>query len=139
MKKGFTLIEFLIYMALLGMFLIVMTNILATTLETLTESSQASTIDSDAKYILARLAYDVGRASSLTVSAGTLTLDVGTYTATSGNLFLGSDRLNSFDSTVANFTATRIGNGTGKDTVKVSFDLTSGNETKSLTTTVGLR
>lgn len=139
MRRGFTLIEFLIYVALLGIFLGVLTNILVTTLETLTESAQQSIVDIDAKYILGRLAYDVGRATSMTVSSGTLTLDVGTYTLANGNLLLGSDRLNSFDSQVSNFVTTRIGNGTGKDTVKISFDLTSGNEIKSLTTTVGLR
>lgn len=139
MKRGFTLIEFLIYIALLGIFLGVLTNILVTALETLTESGQASMVDMDAKYILARLAYDVGRATSMTVSSGTLILDVGTYSLSNGNLLLGSDHLNSFDSQVSDFVTTRIGNGTGKDTVKISFDLTNGNEIKSLTTTIGLR
>lgn len=139
MRKAFTLIELLVYMALMGLFLIVLSNILVTSLETLTQSSQVAAVDADGRFILARLAYDVGRATTMSVSSGTLTLDVGTYTVSNGNLMLGSDRLNSFDSSVANFVATRIGNGMGRDTVKISFDLTSGSKISSLSTTLGLR
>jgi len=145
MKKAFTLIELLVYMGLLGLFLVVLSNILATSLETFTASSQVTTIDIDGRYILARLAYDVGRAASITTpvatgqTAASLVLDVGSYTVSNDNLLLDTDRLNSFDSSVVNFSATRIGNGTGHDTVKISFDLTSGASTRSLTTTLGLR
>lgn len=145
MKKGFTLIEFLVYMGLMSLFLIVLSNILSTSLETFTQSNQATLVDADSRYILNRLAYDVGHAATITTPAtvgqttNSLVLDVGTYTNSGGNLLLGIDRLNGFDSTIANFSVTRIGNGTGKDTVKISFDITSGSKTQTLSTTLGLR
>ena len=127
MRKAFTLIEFLVYMGLMSLFLIVLTNILATSLETLTESNQVTTIDSDSRYILARMAYDIGRAADITTA-------LGLYTVVSGNLMLGPDRLNSFDSTIGNFVVTGIGK-----TVKINFDITLGTRTRSLFTTLGLR
>lgn len=145
MKKAFTLIEFLVYMALMGLFLIVLSNILVTSLETLTQSSQVTMVDADGRFILARLAYDMGRSTSISTPAAagqtsnSLVISAGSYTLSGGNLLFGTDQLNSFDSSLANFSVTRIGNGTGRDTVKITFDLTSGAKMQTLTTTLGLR
>ena len=139
MKQGFTLIESLIYMALLAMFLIVLTNVLATTLETLTESSKQSAIDSDAMYIMTRLSYDVGRSTDISVSENTLTLSVGSYTLSNGYLLLSGEQTNSFSSRVESFIPTKISNESGKATVRIYLDLISGDKSKSLISTFGLR
>ena len=139
MKQGFTLIESLIYMALLAMFLIVLTNVLATTLETLTESSKQSAIDSDAMYIMTRLSYDVGRSTDISVSENTLTLSVGSYTLSNGYLLLSGEQTNSFSSRVESFIPTKIRNESGKATVRIYLDLISGDKSKSLISTFGLR
>ncbi len=124
MKKGFTLIEFLVYMALFGMFLMVLTNILATTLETLAESSSISMIDMDGRYILFRLSYD----------ANTVVLNPVAYSLVDGNLWVDGVRLNSYDSVVSGWSVTRI-----DDTAKVNFTIASGDRSRAFSTAVGLR
>jgi len=145
MKRGFTLVELLIYMALLGPLLIVLTNILVTSLESQVESTTASIVDIDGRFILNRLIYDVTHAASINLpaaagqSSASLGLNTGTYSLSGSNLLLGTDRLNSFDSQVSNLSVTRVGNGTRFDTVIVSFTVTSGSTTRSYTTALGLR
>ena len=124
MKKAFTLIELLIYMALVGLFLVVLTNMLATILETQAESTAASLVDIDGRYILARLAYD----------ANTAVLNPGAYTVVDGNLWTSSVRLNSYDSTVSGWSVIRV-----DDTARVTFTVSSGDRSRMFSTAVGLR
>lgn len=124
MKKAFTLVELLIYMALVGSFLVVLTNMLATILETQAESAAASLVDIDGKYILARLGYD----------ANTVVLNPGTFTVSEGNLLSGTTRLNSYDSVISGFSITRV-----EDTARVNFTVTSGDQSRLYSTAVGVR
>ena len=124
MKRAFTLVELLIYMALVGLFLVVLTNILVTILETQAESAAVSLVDIDGRYILARLAYD----------ANTVVLNPGAYTVAVGNLWTGGVRLNSYDSTVSGWSVIRVDN-----TARVSFTITSGGRSRMFSTAVGLR
>ena len=124
MKKAFTLIELLIYMSLVGLFLVVLTNMLATILETQTESAAASLVDIDSRYILARLSYD----------ANVVVLTPQTYSLVEGNLLAGGIRLNSYDSVISGWGVTRVG-----DTARVTFTVTSGDRGRTFSTTVGLR
>lgn len=124
MRKAFTLIELLIYMALVGVFLVILTNMLATILETQTESARESLVDIDGRYILARMAYD----------ANNLVANPAYYTLTGGNLLLGTDRLNSQDVVVSEFTVTPV-----EDTVRVKLTVGIGDQSRSYTTTVGKR
>lgn len=145
-RRGFTLIELLIYMALLGVFLLVLTNVLVSALQSQIESSSTSLVDIDSRFILARLAYDVSHASSMTIpslpgdTATSLGLSSGTYNVVSGNLMVNNIQLNSYDSQISSFSATRVGNGANKkDTVIVDFTVTSADLSRSYQTTLGLR
>lgn len=140
MKRAFSLIELLLYMALLGLFLIVLTNMLVTALDSQAESTATSLVDIDSRFILARLAYDVSHASGITIPAAagqtatSLGLSSGTYAMSGANLVFSGIQVNSYDSQISNFSVTRIGN-----TLQVSFTVTSGNLSHAYTTTLGLR
>lgn len=145
MQKAFSLIELLIYMALLGMFLIVMTNVLVTALQSQSESISTSLVDIDSRFILWRLAYDVSHADSITIpasagaTASTLGLSSGSYALTGTNLQFAGIQLNSYDSQISNFSVKRVGNGTGNDTVIIDFTVSSEGLSRAYTTTLGLR
>jgi type II secretory pathway component PulJ len=158
-KKGFTIVELLIYMTLLSGFLLLMTRIFSSTLDVQLESESQSAIQQDSRYILSRLTYDIQRATSVTTpatqggSGATLAMVIGgvtnTYALSGTNLTLTNsnpaDQLNSINTQVSGLLFKRIGNVGGKDTVQVQFTLTSstkriqGADVKSFQTTVGLR
>ena len=124
MKKAFTLIELLIYMTLVGLFLVILTNMLATILETQAESASGSLVDIDGRYILARLVYD----------ANNVVLNSQAYSVVDGNLQVEGMRLNSYDSVISGWSVVRV-----DDTARVNFTVTSGERSQSFSTAVGLR
>ena len=65
-RSGFTIVELTIYMALLAVFLVIMTQILVSILDLQLESQATSFVEQDSRYILSRLAYDINRADVLT-------------------------------------------------------------------------
>ncbi len=158
-KKGFTLVEMLIYMGLLSILIVIMVDLFASSLDVQLESQATSAVQQDARFLLSRLTYDVQNAQNVLVPAtigsqsASLQLSINsvnyTYALNNGNIQLtnnnGTDNLNSFDTTVSNLTFKKLGNGSGKDTVQIVFTLTSkvvrntGAETKNFQTTVGLR
>lgn len=158
-QSGMTLVEILIVMGILALFLTVLTDILVTVVDVRTEADATSAVAEDGRYLLARLSYDIQRASAVTTpaalggSGGTLVLTIGgiahTYTTSSNNLQmtnnLGSINLNGDGTTVSGLTFHRLGNISGKDTVRVTFTVTSttrdnqGFESETYTTTVGRR
>lgn len=154
------MVELLLYMGLLSIFITVLTTMFTSILDVQLESEAVSSVAQDSRYLLARLTYDLHRADSIIVpnSPGatntTLSLNIdGTvtsYTITNGNLVMsdntGNNNLNGFDTQVSGFTATRLGNAGGKNTITLEFTLTGktirpGNniETRTYQTTVGLR
>lgn len=157
--KGFTLIELIIYIALLTTLITVFTQIFTSILETQRESEATSSVQQDGRYLLLRLAYDIHRASAITLPAlpgdtsSTLILVIDgqnfTYTQNGTNLTLtnnlGTDFLNSPESLLSGLTFQRLGNLSGKNSVTVSFTETSqaqesrGPEIKNFSTTVGIR
>lgn len=160
MSRGFTLIEMVIYIGLLSLFIVILTDIFTTTINTSLESQSATSIETDARFILARFNYDILRADSITIpasrgSAGnnlSFTADGNTvtYTPSGGNLVytdsLGSNNLNSSNSTVSSINFIKLGNSGGKDVVKMEITLVSkitrlGNtpDNKTYTLTVGRR
>lgn len=158
-QKGFTLVEMLIYMGLMAGFLLVLTDVLVAILDVKTESAATSSVEQDGRYITARFAYDVAQATSISqppslgATGEILTMVVGgntyTYSLSGTNLQLvnnlGTNNLNSSESKVSGLTFQRLGNIGGKDTIKVTYILTSsttrigGSETRTFTTTVGRR
>ncbi len=158
-RKGFTLVEMLIYMGLLSILIVIMVDVFASSLSVQLESQATSSVEQDARFLLSRLTNDVQSAQSVLVPAAigsqsaSLQLSINsinyTYALNNGTMQLtnnnGTDTLNSFDTTVSNLSFKKVGNGAGKDTVQVIFTLTSnvtrnsGTETKNFQTTVGLR
>ena len=158
-SKGFTLVELLLYMGLLLLFLLIQTQILISVLGVRLESEANSAVSQDARFIMARLIYDINRAENIILPAipsaqtNSLVLIIGgtshTYLLLGENLIitnnLGVDNLNSFGTKVSNLSFKRLGNVGGKNTATVSLTLTSttqregGPETRSVQTTGGLR
>lgn len=158
MRKGFTIVELLIYMGLLSILLVVLTQISVSIFDLQSQSKAVSSVAQDGRYILTRLNYDTRRASSIsapalgqTSSTATLVLDgvSTTYDASSGNLVVSSsgssDQLNSLESNISNLQFRRIGNSGGKNSLEISFTLSSrqnrssGREIRDYETTIGLR
>ena len=160
-EAGVSLVEMLIVMGLLAIFLVVITTVFTASIDTQNQSTGYSATTSDGRFIMARLNFDIMRATaictpaSIGASASSLVLSVGgscnyTYALSGSNLQLndggGAVSLNSSDSSVANtLTFQRIGNAGGKDTIRYSFTLTSnakhsgGNDTQVFTSTAERR
>ena len=145
MKHGFTIVELLIYMVIVGILLTVLGGILISTLDVQTDSQSTSVVEADGRFLLARLGYDVHRASSLTTPNLVLIIDGQTYTYAVVNSVLqlttpsGSSHLTSPGVQVTDFSVTRLGNPSGIPTAQIKFTLTNGRETRNYQTTVGLR
>lgn len=159
-NQGFTLIELLMYIGLLSIFLIVLTEIFVSILDVQLESEATSHVAQDGRYITTRLIYDVNRADTIITpatpgsAAATLVLDIGgsTYTYAvnaSGNLTLtdvtGAAMLNDYDTIISNVLFTRLGNSGGKNTITANFTVASrvsrpeGTESTPYQVTAGLR
>lgn len=159
LQKGFTLVELILAMSLYSIILVLLMSIFASIIEVKLSSEGSSNVEQDGKYILSRMIYDFSQATTITTPANrgdqtsTLQFSDGattyTYAVAGGNLTLtnGPDTqmLNGFNSMISNLSFTRIGNSSGKPTIKVSFRLTSrtsiGNvaQTRDFNTTLGLR
>src|SRR3990170_3085882 len=68
-QKGFTLIELIIVMGVTTILLVMMTDVFASMAKVRTESEATSAVAQDGRFILARLEYDILRASSVTTPA----------------------------------------------------------------------
>lgn len=153
-QKGVTLVELLIYMGLLAILLVLLTDMMVSIMEIRTESEATTAVEQDGRFLLARIGYDIYRADAVTTPANsgdsteTLVLNTGgnshTYSLNSSDLTLStggnSDKLNSSGSTVSNLSFLRLGNS-----IKVSFTVTSttqrtqGYEVKNYSNTYALR
>src|SRR4029079_5452581 len=119
-----------------------------------------SNVVADGRYLYSRLVYDINRANSISTptplgsSSANLALTSSgtsfTYALSNGNLILttasSSSNLNSFGTTISNLSFTRLGNTSGKPTVKINFTVTGSIketggkiETQTFETTAGLR
>lgn len=159
---GFTLIELIIYMALLSIFLLTLTDIFISILDVQLESEATSAVEMDSRFLLARLSYDINRASAITTpsaigeTANSLTLVIGginyTYLVNGDSLELannsGTSSLNGSETAVSGLTFQKIANSSvsgTKETVKINFTATSiaqrtqGPEVRTFQTTVGRR
>lgn len=141
-KKGFTLVELLLYMGILSILLTVTLQMFGSVFELQLESQATSSVDVDGRFIMSRFNYDIGKtqtiispasngasSSALTVSVNSQNL---TYSLSNGNLTLlnagtgTTDQLNSNETKVSNLSFLRLeGDSSGKDLVQMSFTLTS--------------
>jgi len=158
--SGFTIVELLIYIALLSIFMVVLLDIFTTTLNMKLSGENASSINQDARYILARLSYDIYNADSVStpgtlgqqttslqiVKSGvttTLQLDgSNNLTETVGGSTL---KLNGNDTKVNTITFKRLGSIGEKPTIQIGYTIESqiivsgGPKTQTVNTTLGLR
>ncbi len=139
LKRGFTLVELILYGALLMILIYVLTDVFTSALDVQLESQGTSSVEQDGRFILSRLNNDILNAQTVIIPAlpgsqsATLQLTTGNinyvYSLVSGNLQLvnnnGTDTLNSFDTTVSGLTFQRFGNNNRNDTIKIVFTLTS--------------
>ena len=150
-------------MALLSIFLLTLTDIFVSILDVQLESDATSAVEQDGRFILSRLSYDIPRATDISTPhqigqtrsnlimtiAGVTTYE---YKENGGDLQLindlGTNNLNSSESTISNLSFQRIANSAvpdTKDTIKIQFTITSktirsgGPETKTFQTTIGRR
>ena len=162
LTNGYTLIELLVFMGIISILLVMLSNMLASIIDVRQESESISSIEQDGNYILARFTYDIQRAQSISVPASlgqndsTLGLSIdgisNLYSVSNGFLTvannLGVLQLNSVNTSVSNLNFLRLGNTADiarEDTIRVNFTVTSriirssGPEAKNFQTTVGLR
>ena len=158
-NQGFTLIEMLVYMGLLSIFLLILTQVFTSSLDAQLESQATSTVEQDTRFIFTRLAHDIENADNLVSPAAlgeessnlvlTRSGETFTYSLQNSNLVLDDtlsiDSLNSYATEVTALNFERLGNTGGKNNIKVTLTvqsktLRSGNtETKTFETTLGTR
>ena len=158
-SQGFTLIEMLVYMGLLSIFLLILTQVFTSSLDAQLESQATSTVEQDTRFIFTRLAHDIENAYTLVSPATpgeestnlvlTRSGETLTYSLQNSNLVLDDtlsiDSLNSYATEVTSLNFERLGNTGGKNNIKVTLTvqsktLRSGNtESKIFETTLGTR
>ncbi|MDO8515597.1 MAG: prepilin-type N-terminal cleavage/methylation domain-containing protein, partial [bacterium] len=139
-KKGFTIVELLVYCGLLAVLLTVLTNVFMSIINLQLETESSSGLAQDSQYLLSRLTYDFRRANSISSpilggTSGTLTIIIGgvtyQYKITDGNLVVTpGGQLNSFQTKISNLSFSNL-----DDTVQVHFTMQSGRETRDFSTT----
>ncbi len=161
-QKGVTLIEFILYIGIFSILLVVLFQLLSSVFDVQVESQSTSSLAEDGLFLLNRINYDIQSANKITTpgssgsSSATLVLDMKTsnytYKITSGNLVItdslsGTDQLNSLNTSVSNLNFTRLSDtkGYGTDTITASFTLTSritkrtASSFKNFKSTIGVR
>jgi type II secretory pathway pseudopilin PulG len=156
---GFSLVELLIYMALMSIFLVVLLDIFTTTLNIKLASESTSALSSDSRYILSKLSYDINNADtivypSLGMAGASLQLTTSgstvSYALGSGNLVKTVDgvsmNLNSIDTELDSISFKNIGSPGGKPTIQIVYTVRSkivvqgrGTESQTINTTIGTR
>ncbi len=159
--SGVTLVELLVYMALVSLFMVVLVQLFTSIFSLQLTTQSTSTLTQDARFIIARMGYDLENAASVSVpgtlgqtstslsfvaedgSARSYSLDG------SGNLVEtvsgSSANLNGLDTKITNITFERVGTSGQKPTIQVNFTIEStvvevtGPRTQEIQTTYGLR
>lgn len=141
-NSGFTVIEMIVYGVILSLFVIVLSTMFSSILDTQLGSETNTALVQDGRYLLSRFSYDIGRASSVSVpvtpgaTSSTLTLTIGgnpyVYAVNNGNLEItdtsGTYRLNSFGTRVSGLSFARYGTVGGKNSIQIRYTLTSTTE-----------
>lgn len=154
-QYGFTLVELLLYAGLFAILLVVLLQLFTSLISVQLESEATSSITQDGQYILAKLTHDISSSDAVILpvtpgaSSSAMTLTIASssavYTLSQGNLLLGTEKLNSYATSVSNFSVTRLTNANNQDSLEVSFiltsinTLTSGNKTETFQTTINRR
>lgn len=158
-QKGSSFIEIILYLAIFSMLLVILLQMFTSIIDIQLESQTRSSVLQDGRFILQRFTYDIRQAQNINIPTApgeqntTLQLIVSginyTYNLAGDNLTLnnnlGTDALNSSDTKVSNINFTRLGNTGDKNTIQISFILTSnaqkrsGPKQETFQTTIGIR
>lgn len=148
-EQGFTIVEFLIYMLIFSMLILILAQMFGSILNVMLESQSKSGVLRNGEFILARLSYDIKSAEKVKIpenigqSSSTMKLLINgedyTYSLNGSDLVLtnnsGSNKLSSFDADVGNINFRNLGYENGKSMVEVTISF----ESKDFKTTVGVR
>lgn len=153
--KAFTFIEILIYMTLFVGFLMLLSALFISILDTQLDSSISSQVDQDSWFLINRLQYDMYRADNIELPANngegsdTLVLNISdslvSYSLENNKLLITENgqsySLINPDSRVSNLNFKKLGNLDGASTITVSLELKNfaSSKTKYLNFTSGLR
>lgn len=143
-QKGVSLIELLVFIGIFAFVVLILTDIFVTGVDIKLDSEATSGIEQDGRFILARLNYDVSRASAISVpvNAGDTASELSvvidgetfTYALSGGNLQLtrnsGTDSINGSETNISLLQFQKITNPTGKETVRMTFTINSRTERK---------
>lgn len=158
-KRGFTIVELLVYMGLMSIFLVVLLGIFTASLNAKLASESTSGVSQDSRYILSKLSYDINNADSIVLpglgetSASLQMVTSGstsTYAISGGNLVKTENgvsmNLNGIDTQLSSISFKNIGNPEGKPTIQVVYTLGSKiivqggqTQTQTINTTIGTR
>lgn len=147
-KGGFSIIELIIYAALLVMFLAILSNLFLTSIDIKTASEGQSYLGQDSRAIIARMNYDFLRATTVTAPAlgatgNSLSLTINgattTYTLMNGKIKMsdatGTYDLNGSETNVTALSFETLDGLTGKRSVQMNFTISG----QSYSTTFGTR
>jgi prepilin-type N-terminal cleavage/methylation domain-containing protein len=135
MRKGFTLIEIVIYIALLG---VLLTGIIVSTYPIFTgaeHSSSGITRDGEIAFVLQKISWALGSETSVSVPGTHDTLNINTasgsfsFTQQNGSVALDGSPLTTSRVTVSNFDVRDVG-GT-PHLIVINFDISSPNATSA--------
>ncbi len=157
-NQGYTLIELLLYFALVSLMFVQLSSLFLSILEAKSQSQALSAVERDGQFILARLAYDIKRSANIVQplllgeNSPTAKLIIEgvnyTYVVDDGQLVLIVEDQHqplNFDTQISNFSIQRLGNPGGKHALKISYTVTSpivqntGFESREFQTTIGMR
>ena len=134
------MIEFILYMGLLGIMLVVITDLFTSIIELKLDTESLSAVEQDGRYLYLKLSYDVSRADTFTVNdlnPDELILNIGgtdyTYSIVNGDLIysygLVSEKLNSSDTTISDLSFEAVGTALKAKTVRINYAINSVTET----------
>jgi type II secretory pathway component PulJ len=158
-SRGFTIVEAMVAMGLLAAFLVVLMTLFISIVNVQTKSAGNSAVMQDGKFLMARLNYDITRATAISTpnalgaSTSTLVMTIAgntyTYVLNGVNLQLtdglGTANLNGNRTTISNLNFQKLGNVSGKESIRYTFTVTSAiketgpNDTQTYTSTVERR
>ncbi|MFA5776466.1 MAG: hypothetical protein WC988_02845 [Patescibacteria group bacterium] len=139
-KKGVTLVELLIYLGLATIMLVILSELFVSILNESVETQNYSMVQTDGRYITARLRYTVNNADSITTPANLgdtsselTTVNGGSqfhYYVNGEKLYLndgtGDYLMSNLDTKITDLVFSRQGNVAGKPVVSISFTASSG-------------
>lgn len=141
------MVELLIYIGLLTLFLTILTSLFVSIFKLQLTTQSTSSLTQDTRFIITRMGYDIGNATSLMVPDSTHLQFNGTSTYSldgDGNLILTiggiNNRLNGLDTNISNISFQQV-----DETVQVKFTIDSnvieesGPRSQVIQTSYGLR